>query len=186
MIDNEETVYRAVIRWVYNDVNERASKLAALLRRIRLSVMSVLIRNSLECRDLVDDAKRFYLRPDLRHEMRDARYHQRDGGEEYLVVIGGFGAGQSPSDSVEMFNPRTCDWNTLPVGLLFNNLPISYRYVAACSLGTCVYVIGGFDGSERLNTVGVLDIAQRDDGWRWLASMHYKRGLSAACTHRGQ
>lgn len=65
------------------------------------------------------------------------------------------------------------------------NLPISYRYVAACSLGTCVYVIGGFDGGERLNTVGLLDVAQREDGWRWLAPMHYKRGLSAACTHKG-
>ncbi|KAM7535370.1 hypothetical protein Aperf_G00000104447 [Anoplocephala perfoliata] len=189
-IDSEETAYNAVIRWVYYDELNRAVHLPNLLNYVRLAIMSVrfltdvvdnerLIRQSLECRDLVDEAKRFHLRPDLRSQMRQRRFHQRDCGDEYLVVIGGFGSYQSPSDSVEMFNPRTREWSELP------NLPISYRYVAACSLGTCVYVIGGFDGGERLNTVGLLDVAQREDGWRWLAPMHYKRGLSAACTHKG-
>ncbi|EUB56593.1 Kelch-like protein [Echinococcus granulosus] len=189
-IDSEETAYNAVIRWVYYDAPNRSVHLPNLLNYVRLAIMSVrfltdvvdserLIRQSLECRDLVDEAKRFHLRPDLRSQMRQRRFHQRDGGDEYLVVIGGFGSYQSPSDSVEMFNPRTREWSELP------NLPISYRYVAACSLGTCVYVIGGFDGGERLNTVGLLDVAQREDGWRWLAPMHYKRGLSAACTHKG-
>ncbi|KAF8565218.1 hypothetical protein P879_07256 [Paragonimus westermani] len=189
-IDCEESVYKAVIRWVYHQVPERAPYLPTLLLNIRLPVMSVrfltdvvdkdaLIHQSLECRDLVDDAKRFHLRPDLRHEMRERRYRQRDSGDEYLVVIGGFGSDQNPSDSVEMFNPRTLEWTELP------DLPVSYRYVAACSLDTCVYVIGGFDGRERLNTVCLLDIAHRDEGWRWLTPMHYKRGLSAACTHKG-
>ncbi|CDI97278.2 kelch protein 12 [Echinococcus multilocularis] len=189
-IDSEETAYNAVIRWVYYDEPNRSVHLPNLLNYVRLAIMSVrfltdivdserLIRQSLECRDLVDEAKRFHLRPDLRSQMRQRRFHQRDVGDEYLVVIGGFGSYQSPSDSVEMFNPRTREWSELP------NLPISYRYVAACSLGTCVYVIGGFDGGERLNTVGLLDVAQREDGWRWLAPMHYKRGLSAACTHKG-
>ncbi|CAL8071894.1 unnamed protein product [Calicophoron daubneyi] len=189
-IDSEESVYKAVMRWVYHQAAPRAPNLPTLLRNIRLPVMSVrfltdvvdkdvLIKQSLECRDLVDDAKRFHLRPDLRHEMRERRYRQRDGGDEYLVVIGGFGSDQNPSDSVEMFNPRTMEWSELP------DLPVSYRYVAACSLDTCVYVIGGFDGRERLNTVCMLDIAQREEGWRWLTPMHYKRGLSAACTHKG-
>ncbi|VDP83039.1 unnamed protein product [Schistosoma mattheei] len=53
-------------------------------------------------------------------------------------------------------------------------------------MGTCVYVIGGFDGNERLNTVYSLDIAQREEGWRLLTPMHYKRGLSAACTNKGR
>nr|VZI35006.1 unnamed protein product [Spirometra erinaceieuropaei] len=189
-VSSEETAYRAMIRWVYQDVDERSPHLPGLLSQLRLATMSVrfltdvvdserLIRLSMACRDLVDEAKRFHLRPDLRPQMRDRRFRQRDSGDEYLVVIGGFGSYQSPSDSVEMFNPRTREWSELP------NLPISYRYVAACSLGTCVYVIGGFDGGERLNTVGLLDVAQRERGWRWLTPMHYKRGLSAACTHQG-
>ncbi|KAL7060504.1 hypothetical protein AAHC03_09912 [Spirometra sp. Aus1] len=189
-VSSEETAYRATIRWVYQDVDERSPHLPGLLSQLRLATMSVrfltdvvdserLIRLSMACRDLVDEAKRFHLRPDLRPQMRDRRFRQRDSGDEYLVVIGGFGSYQSPSDSVEMFNPRTREWSELP------NLPISYRYVAACSLGTCVYVIGGFDGGERLNTVGLLDVAQRERGWRWLTPMHYKRGLSAACTHQG-
>ncbi len=52
--------------------------------------------------------------------MRQRRFHQRDGGDEYLVVIGGFGSYQSPSDSVEMFNPRTREWSELPVRLCFS------------------------------------------------------------------
>nr|CAH8824809.1 unnamed protein product [Trichobilharzia regenti] len=189
-IDSEESVYNAVMRWVYYQPNERVANLFPLLRNIRLAVISVrfltdvvdkdpLIRQSLECRDLVDDAKRFHLRPDLRHEMRDQRFRQRDSGNEYLVVIGGFGSDDDPSDSVETFNPRTLEWGELP------DLPISYRYVAACSLGTCVYVIGGCNRSERLNTVYFLDIAQQEEGWRLLSPMHYKRGLLAACTNKG-
>ena len=53
--------------------------------------------------------------------MRQRRFHQRDGGDEYLVVIGGFGSYQSPSDSVEMFNPRTREWSELPVCNIFTD-----------------------------------------------------------------
>lgn len=83
---------------------------------VPIKIFKPLIRQSLECRDLLDDAKRFHLRPDLRHEMRDRRYRPRDSGDECLVVIGGFGSDQNPSDSVEMFNPRMPEWSELPVG----------------------------------------------------------------------
>lgn len=40
-IDNEESVYNAVMRWVYHQPIERVANLPSLLRNIRLSVMSV-------------------------------------------------------------------------------------------------------------------------------------------------
>lgn len=106
-----------------------------------LLLFQPLIRRSLACRDLVDDVKLFHLRPDLRHQMQERRYRPRSGVEEFLVVMGGFGADQSPSDSVEMYDPRKHEWSELP------SLPYRYRYVAACSIGTRVYVIGGFEVS---------------------------------------
>ena len=38
-----------------------------------------LIKNSFECRDLLDEAKKFYLRPDCRAEMNGIRFKIRNG-----------------------------------------------------------------------------------------------------------
>ena len=37
------------------------------------------------------------------------------GGDERLIVIGGFGRQQIPLSDVEEFNPKTSEWDTLPV-----------------------------------------------------------------------
>ena len=37
------------------------------------------------------------------------------GGDERLIVIGGFGRQQIPLSDVEEFNPKTSQWDTLPV-----------------------------------------------------------------------
>jgi kelch-like protein 12 len=74
-----------------------------------------LIKTSMSCRDLLDQAKRFYLRPDLRHEMNGVQFKVRNGKDENLIVLGGFGNQQKPLDLVEKYSPRTNTWSNLPV-----------------------------------------------------------------------
>ncbi|KAF2975609.1 hypothetical protein EK904_003877 [Melospiza melodia maxima] len=73
------------------------------------------IRCSLQCRDLVDEAKKFHLRPELRSQMQGPRTRARLGANEVLLVIGGFGSQQSPIDVVEKYDPKTQEWSFLPV-----------------------------------------------------------------------
>lgn len=55
------------------------SSLTSILKHV-LSCCKPLIRCSLPCRDLVDEAKKFHLRPELRSEMQGPRTQARLGG----------------------------------------------------------------------------------------------------------
>ncbi|PAA76163.1 hypothetical protein BOX15_Mlig020954g1 [Macrostomum lignano] len=190
-VDSEESVYQAVMRWVRYDELGRAGDLPDLLSHIRLATLSArfitevldqepLVQERHQCRDLLDAAKRYHLRPDLRHEMTEAKYRPRSGADEYMVLIGGFGKDQAPIDSVELFNPRTGNWSGL------TPLPKRYRYVAAAAIKSTIYAIGGFDGRERLNAVSCLDLQDPSPGWRSITPMRHKRGLSAAASYQGR
>ena len=74
-----------------------------------------LIRQSLDCRDLVDEAKRFHLRPECRYSMQNCRTKSRVGLSEVLYVLGGFGNLQSPIDVVEKYDPATNQWSVIQV-----------------------------------------------------------------------
>lgn len=122
----EEIIYNAVFTWINHDLEKRSQYLPKLILHIRLPLLSPkfltdvcdrepLIKRSFECRDLLDDAKKFYLRPDCRCEMNGTRYKIRSGKEEHLVVLGGFGTQQRPLDIVERYSPKTDTWTQLPV-----------------------------------------------------------------------
>nr|XP_006824624.1 PREDICTED: kelch-like protein 12 [Saccoglossus kowalevskii] len=179
----EEPVFAAVLSWVKHDDEKRSQYLPELLGYVRLPLLSPkyltdvvdmepLIKTSLECRDLVDEAKRFHLRPECRAEMKGPRTKHRTGSDERLVVVGGFGTQQSPVANVEEFNPKKQMWRFLP------NLTKKRRYVAVASLGDKLYIIGGFDGMSRLNTVEYLDYTMEDLGWSAIAPMNVRRGLA--------
>lgn len=89
-VPNEEVIYNAVLSWLkYND-EERSKHLSQLIGHIRFPLLSPkfltdvcdkepMIKRSFECRDLLDEAKKFYLRPDCRSEMTGARFKPRNG-----------------------------------------------------------------------------------------------------------
>ncbi|XP_035238582.1 kelch-like protein 12 isoform X2 [Anguilla rostrata] len=144
---------------------------------IKCDEIQPLIRCSLPCRDLVDEAKKFHLRPELRSEMQGPRTQARLGAKEVLLVIGGFGSQQSPIDVVEKYDPKTQEWSFLP------NIARKRRYVATVSLNDRVYVIGGYDGRSRLSSVECLDYTADEDGvWYTVATMNVRRGLAGATT----
>ncbi|KAE8623748.1 hypothetical protein XENTR_v10005717 [Xenopus tropicalis] len=187
-INSEEPVFEAVINWVKHNKNEREKSLPQLLQYVRMPLLTPryitdvidaepLIRCSLQCRDLVDEAKKFHLRPELRSQMQGPRTRVRLGANEVLLVIGGFGSQQSPIDIVEKYDPKTQEWSFLP------SITRKRRYVATVSLGDRVYVIGGYDGRSRLSSVECLDYTSDEDGvWYSVAPMNVRRGLAGATT----
>ncbi|KAB1258566.1 Kelch-like protein 12 [Camelus dromedarius] len=162
-------------------------------------VFQPFIRCSLQCRDLVDEAKKFHLRPELRSQMQGPRTRARlgelvhpasngnisppssSGANEVLLVVGGFGSQQSPIDVVEKYDPKTQEWSFLP------SITRKRRYVASVSLHDRIYVIGGYDGRSRLSSVECLDYTADEDGvWYSVAPMNVRRGLAGATTLGGR
>lgn len=185
-VNSEEDVYQALLEWVTHKESERGSKLAHLLEHVRLPLLSarfitdvvdnqVLIKSNLRCRDLLDEAKRFHLRPELRASMQMEKNQPRYGSSEVMVILGGFGIEQTPISSVEMYNPKSGNWaNILP-------FTRKRRYLSAVAIDNRIYVIGGYDTHSRLNTVECLDFSIHDDGiWYSVSPMHMKRGLAGA------
>ncbi len=68
---------------------------------------------------MLDEAKKYYLRPDCRSEMNGIRFKIRSGKEEHLVILGGFGSQQRPLDIVEKYSPKSDNWQHLPVSFSF-------------------------------------------------------------------
>ncbi|XP_005375290.1 PREDICTED: kelch-like protein 12 isoform X2 [Chinchilla lanigera] len=144
---------------------------------IKCDEIQPFIRCSLQCRDLVDEAKKFHLRPELRSQMQGPRTRARLGANEVLLVVGGFGSQQSPIDVVEKYDPKTQEWSFLP------SITRKRRYVASVSLHDRIYVIGGYDGRSRLSSVECLDYTADEDGvWYSVAPMNVRRGLAGATT----
>ncbi|ESO99289.1 hypothetical protein LOTGIDRAFT_113379 [Lottia gigantea] len=188
-VNSEEPVFEAVITWVkFNEV-ERVPYLSNLLQFVRLPLLSAryitdyidneaLVKSCHKCRDLVDEAKKFHLRPDLRGQMNGPRMKTRIGTDDILVVVGGFGSHQNLVDTVEQYNPRTQSWSRLP------DLTKRRRYVSSASVNGCVYIFGGYDGQSRLNTVECLDISDEKPMWVTVTNMNHRRGLAGVCVYR--
>nr|XP_051677075.1 kelch-like protein 12 isoform X6 [Oryctolagus cuniculus] len=190
-VDSEEPVFEAVINWVKHAKKEREESLPDLLQYVRMPLLTPryitdvidaepFIRCSLQCRDLVDEAKKFHLRPELRSQMQGPRTRARLGANEVLLVVGGFGSQQSPIDVVEKYDPKTQEWSFLP------SITRKRRYVASVSLHDRIYVVGGYDGRSRLSSVECLDYTADEDGvWYSVAPMNVRRGLAGATTLGG-
>ena len=77
---------------------------------------------------MLDEAKKFHLRPDCRFEMVGPQFRMRTGKDENLIMVGGFGFQQKPLDIVEKYCPRTNTWSQLPV----NFAPFIYSRTKKC------------------------------------------------------
>jgi len=62
---------------------------------------------------------------------------------------------------------------------------VKRRYVASASIRNKVYVIGGYNGTARLNAVDCLDLSDAEAHWQPVTPMHHRRGLAGACTYLG-
>lgn len=53
-----------------------------------------------------------------------------------------------------------------------------------CALGNRIYVMGGYDGTNQLNTVERYDV--ETDTWSFAASMRHRRSALGVTAHHGK
>ncbi|XP_056280146.1 kelch-like protein 12 isoform X1 [Pseudoliparis swirei] len=221
-VDSEEPVFEAVLNWVKHNRKEREPYLPDLLQYVRMPLLTPryitdiidaepLIRCSLPCRDLVDEAKKFHLRPELRSEMQGPRTQTRLGRNPFLVAICLYACflcncsvinTDSKRDSRVLSGAKEVllviggfGSQQSPIDIVekydpktqewssLPNIARKRRYVATVSLHDRVYVIGGYDGRSRLSSVECLDYTADEDGvWYTVATMNVRRGLAGATT----
>jgi N-acetylneuraminic acid mutarotase len=98
------------------------------------------------------------------------------GGKIYL--IGGFGAGGSIRDTVEVYDPATNRWSPLAP------LPAALHHLGAVGLNGKVYVVGGFTATAETDATFEYDPAAN----RWIprAPMPTRRGALALAVLEGK
>ncbi len=181
-VRSEEDVYRAVDSWVLHDPDGRKDTLPSLLQHVRLPLLATpfltqhvesnkFIRKSLECRDLLDQAKNFHLMPEQFCQSMLVRFRPRKSTVGVLFAIGGRGAVGEPFSCVECYHFRTNQWHEGPA------LKSRRRHVGVASLGGKLYAVGGHDGNQHLNSVECYD--PKEGKWEYVQPMKtLRRGIA--------
>lgn len=162
-VPREEVVYTAVMSWVRQDPGERGQQLSKLLKHVRLPLLGVdclmnevdrdpIVRQSIECRDLLDEAKRYHLMP-VDRDIRSANpcFFPRKSTVGVVYAVGGKESSESITHSVETFSLLENRWSE------GTPLMVRRQQLGVGVLDGKVYAVGGSDGSLRLSTVECFD-----------------------------
>ena len=185
-VASEEIVFEAVMSWVKHNEKERKDQLPQLLSCVRMPLLTPqylsdkvapeeLIRNSLKCRDLLDEAKDFHLMPE-RRLLTKFRTKPRKCKEIAGVIyaVGGQTKAGNSLSTVEVYDPIIGQWQDAEAMSMLRSR------VGVAVLNNKLYAIGGYNGSERLNTVEEFNADTK--GWSRVASMNCNRSAVGAVT----
>ncbi len=174
-VESEEEVYTAVMQWVKQDPAERATHLPQLLKHVRLPMLAIpslmdlvdtepLTKQSVECRDILDEAKRYHLLPEAR-DLRSAnpRFCPRKSIVGMLYAVGGKESSESITRSVETYCYLDDNWKEA-TGMI-----VRRQQLGVGVLDRKVYAVGGSDGSLRLSSVECFD--PTTNFWSFVAPM---------------
>ena len=174
-VRREEDVYLAVLQWVKQNPSERSQHLASLLKYVRLPMLSIpflmqevdgepLVRESIECRDILDEAKKYHLLPEC-HDLRSTnfRFVPRKSTVGTLYAVGGKESSESITRSVETYNFLKDTWKEA-AGMI-----VRRQQLGVGVLDGKVYAVGGSDGSLRLSSVECFDPST--SFWSFVAPM---------------
>lgn len=176
----EEHVFEAIMKWVYFNPEKRAQFLPDLLSQLRLPLLPTkylltnvecneLIRQNVNCRNYIDEAKNYKLSP---ANVNCFRTQPRKSTAGALFSVGGRGKTGEPFQCIECYNWFDDSW--FPTA----RLSTPRRHVAVAALKGLVYAIGGHDGVQHLNSVECFDPV--NNRWCDVAAMTtYRRGMSA-------
>ena len=174
-VKKEEEVYLAVMQWVKQNPTERAQHLPKLLTHVRLPMLSVpflmqevdgeqLLKESTECRDLLDEAKKYHLLPECRDlRSTNSRFTPRKSTVGILYAVGGKESSESITRSVETYNFLKDKWKEA-TGMI-----VRRQQLGVGVLDGKVYAVGGSDGSLRLSSVECFD--PTTSFWSFVAPM---------------
>lgn len=162
-VPREELVYAAVMTWVRQDPGERGQQLPKLLKHVRLPLLSVgclmnevdrdhIVKQSIECRDLLDEAKRYHLMPaDRDIRSNNPCFFPRKSTVGTVYAVGGKESSESITQSVETFSLLENRWSE------GHPLMVRRQQLGVGVLDGKVYAVGGSDGSLRLSSVECFD-----------------------------
>ena len=185
---DESQVYFAVMNWIKHDLPNRKHQLTELLSLVKLPLLGrdflmftvepdELIRSNLNCKDLIIEAMKYHLLPEMRPYLHNSRIrHRRNAKLAPLVLSVGGGSLFAIHCECECYEPRTNKW--------FMIAPMSSRR-ARLGVSTAfgmVYAVGGFDGSQDLTSVEMYN--PKSNKWTGSPPMGTKRSsLGVAVLH---
>ncbi len=163
-IKSEQVVFYAVLRWVKYNRDQRSDHLPLLLAKVRLPLLTPqflsdtvaadeLIRSSHKCRDLVDEARDYHLMPERRSLLQSFRTKPRRCRDVIglIYAVGGQTKSGNSLSTVEVYDPITGRWKDAEAMSMLRSR------VGVAVMKNRLYAIGGYNGTERLNTVEVFD-----------------------------
>lgn len=174
-VKKEEDVYLAILEWVKQNPSERSERFPKLLDHVHLPMMSIgflmqdvdnepLVKQSLHCRDLLDEAKRYHLLVDERDTRSlNARMIPRKSTVGTLYAVGGKESSENITRSVETYSSLENKWKEA-TGMI-----VRRQQLGVGVLDSKVYAVGGSDGSLRLSSVECFDPAT--NFWSFVAPM---------------
>ncbi|KAL2099695.1 hypothetical protein ACEWY4_004089 [Coilia grayii] len=186
-IHSETQVYQAAIKWLKANPQHHVAWLDQIMSQVRLPLLPVdfltgtvareeMIKSSLSCRDLLDEARNYHLHlsnknvPDFEYSVRTTPRKHTAG---VLFCVGGRGDSGDPFRSIECYNISKNSWFFGP------EMNSRRRHVGVISVGGKVYAVGGHDGSEHLGSMEMFD--PLTNKWTIKASMNIKRrGIALA------
>lgn len=152
-VDEEKTVFEAVMLWVKADEENRKQYLCSLLEQIRLPFVSSefivdniisesLVKKCLTCRDLIDEAKDWHLLPQRRNLIQNHRTIKRSftKKETPILAIGSL----EGKTYFEVYDTIKDQWKIYLTEQRFLKLRTSIT-----SLKNKVYYIGGYENGIR-------------------------------------
>ncbi|XP_014678911.1 PREDICTED: kelch-like protein diablo isoform X1 [Priapulus caudatus] len=180
-VDSEEQVFEAAMRWYTHNVQDRESDFQEVLKHVRLPLCSPyylydcvrtqeVIRQSVECQELVEQATKYHLLPDRRVELRTSRTQPRKaaGIQEVIILVGGEDD-KVVLRSVESYDPVSFKWKTLAC------LPFAVsKHGLVVTGNNLIYMCGGeFPDGSASGSMWRYD--PNFDTWQEMASMHTPR-----------
>ncbi|KAH7961469.1 hypothetical protein HPB52_009290 [Rhipicephalus sanguineus] len=178
----EETVWKAVVRWIEHDSANRQQHIARLLRCVRTGLVDTnffvekikshkFVSDNESCRPLVIDTLRFLYDLDVvvhNDEVPTPMFARPRIPHEVMFVMGGWMQG-GPTAYIESYDTKADRW--IKVDDVDPEGPRAYHKCAA--IGNEIYVIGGFNGEDYFSSVRCFNAHTKQ--WRSVTPMHVKR-----------
>ncbi|CAG0888056.1 unnamed protein product [Cyprideis torosa] len=188
-VQSEEEVFRALMSWIRHSVEERKAFLPDLLQLVRLPLLTPqfisdevgtedLIRSCHRCRDLVDEAKDYYLMPERRPMLQKFRTRPRccKDAAGFIFAVGGLAKSGDSLSTVEFYDPVPKRWE------MAKPMTMNRSRVGVATLRNLLYAVGGYNGHERLAAVEAFDPIAKT--WTMVSPMICRRSaLGAAATN---
>lgn len=190
-VNTEEQVFEAALSWIKHEEDQRMAVLPELMVKVRLPLLTPqyltdkvstedLIKNSLQCRDLLDEARDYHLMPERRLLMQTFKTRPRCCTDVpgFIFAVGGLTSAGDSLSTVERYDPVTGRWTPgEPMSTMRSRVGVTV-------LKGCLYAIGGYNGMERLDTVEVYEPMARR--WKRVSAMNCKRSALGAVSLNGR